>query len=129
MPVKQAAFIESSKPAHLVFTGESLFKEFKRSPKTIAFYESLVQIFLGASKKPETEDEKKAVLFFETMLSDMLKNKLVLLSGSKFTEENIDGILIAANKNKKILKAKHKKCLITTLSKGMISSYLSRTEI
>lgn len=53
---------------------------------------------MGASKKPETEDEKKAVLFFETMLSDMLKNKLVLLSGSKFTEENIDGILIAANK-------------------------------
>lgn len=98
LPVKQAAFIESSKPAHLVFTGESLFKEFKRSPKTIAFYESLVQIFLGALKKPETEDEKKAVLFFETMLSDMLKNKLVMLSGSKFTEENIDGILIAANK-------------------------------
>lgn len=52
---------------------------------------------MGASKKPETEDEKKAALFFETMLSDMPINKLVLLSGGKFTEENIDGILSAAN--------------------------------
>ncbi len=97
LPLKQTVFIESSNPAQLVFTRESLFKEFKKSPKTLEIYENLVQGFMGASKKPETEDEKKAALFFETMLSDMPINKLVLLSGGKFTEENIDGILKAAN--------------------------------
>ena len=82
-------------PANL--TRESLFKEFKKSPNSQAIYEQLVQSFTGANKKPETEDEKKAEAFLIAMLADMPINKFLLLSGGKFTEEQLQALLQAAN--------------------------------
>jgi beta-glucosidase len=99
LPLKQTITIESTKAAKIVLTRESLFKEFKKSPNSQAIYEQLVQSFTGANKKPETEDEKKAASFLEAMLADMPINKFLLLSGGKFTEENLDGILKAVNQN------------------------------
>ncbi|MNE57257.1 hypothetical protein D3C80_1522090 [compost metagenome] len=83
----------------MVLTRESLFKEFKKAPNSEAIYGQLVQSFAGENKKPETEEEKKAALFLEAMLADMPINKFLLLSGGKFTEENLQAILKAANQN------------------------------
>jgi beta-glucosidase len=99
LPLKQTLTIESTNAAKIVLTRDSLFKEFKKSPKSQAIYEQLVQGFTGSTKKPETEEEKKVASFFEAMLADMPLNKLILFSGGKFTEETMNGILKAVNQN------------------------------
>lgn len=99
LPLKQTIDIQSTKTAKVVLTRESLFKEFKKAPNSEAIYGQLVQSFAGENKKPETEEEKKAALFLEAMLADMPINKFLLLSGGKFTEENLQAILKAANQN------------------------------
>lgn len=99
LPLKQTIDIQSTKPAKVVLTRESLFKEFKKAPNSEAIYAQIVQSFTGATKKAETEDEKKAAAFFEAMLADMPINKFLLLSGGKFTEESLDAILKAVNQN------------------------------
>lgn len=99
LPLKQTLTIESTNVAKIVLTRDSLFKEFKKSPKSQAIYEQLVQGFTGSTKKPETEEEKKVASFFEAMLADMPLNKLILFSGGKFTEETMNGILKAVNQN------------------------------
>lgn len=99
LPLKQTIDIQSTKPAKVVLTRESLFKEFKKAPNSEAIYAQIVQSFTGATKKAETEDEKKAASFLEAMLADMPINKFLLLSGGKFTEESLDAILKAVNQN------------------------------
>jgi beta-glucosidase len=99
LPLQQTIDIQSTKIAKVVFTRESLFKEFKKAPNSEAIYAQIVQSFTGATKKAETEDEKKAAAFFEAMLADMPINKFMLLSGGKFTEESLDAILKAVNQN------------------------------
>ena len=99
LPLKQTIDIQSTKPAKVVLTRESLFKEFKKAPNSEAIYAQIVQSVTGATKKAETEDEKKAAAFFEAMLADMPINKFLLLSGGKFTEESLDAILKAVNQN------------------------------
>lgn len=99
LPLKQTIDIQSTKPVKVVFTRESLFKEFKKAPNSEAIYAQIVQSFTGSTKKAETEDEKKAAAFFEAMLADMPINKFMLLSGGKFTEESLDAILKAVNQN------------------------------
>ena len=99
LPLKQTIDIQSTRPAKVVLTRESLFKEFKKAPNSEAIYAQIVQSFTGATKKAETEDEKKAAAFLEAMLADMPINKFLLLSGGKFTEENLDAILKAVNQN------------------------------
>lgn len=99
LPLKQTIDIQSTKTAKVILTHESLFKEFKNAPNSAVIYAQLVQSFTGNNKKPETEDEKKAALFLEAMLADMPINKFLLLSGGKFTEENLQDILKAANHN------------------------------
>ncbi|WP_269686624.1 glycoside hydrolase family 3 C-terminal domain-containing protein [Flavobacterium lacustre] len=99
LPLKQTIDIQSTKPVKVVFTRESLFKEFKKAPNSVAIYAQIVQSFTGSTKKAETEDEKKAAAFFEAMLADMPINKFMLLSGGKFTEESLEAILKAVNQN------------------------------
>ena len=99
LSLKQTIDIQSTRPAKVVLTRESLFKEFKKAPNSEAIYAQIVQSFTGATKKAETEDEKKAAKFLEAMLADMPINKFLLLSGGKFTEENLDAILKAVNQN------------------------------
>nr|WP_315190995.1 glycoside hydrolase family 3 C-terminal domain-containing protein [uncultured Flavobacterium sp.] len=99
LPLKQTIDIQSTRSAKVVLTRESLFKEFKKAPNSEAIYAQIVQSFTGATKKAETEDEKKAAAFLEAMLADMPINKFLLLSGGKFTEENLDAILKAVNQN------------------------------
>lgn len=99
LPLKQTIDIQSTRPAKVVLTRESLFKEFKKAPNSEAIYAQIVQSFTGATKKAETEDEKKAAAFLEAMLADMPINKFLLLSGGKFTEENLNAILKAVNQN------------------------------
>lgn len=99
LPLKQTIDIQSTIPAKVVLTRESLFKEFKKAPNSEAIYAQIVQSFTGATKKAETEDEKKAAAFLEAMLADMPINKFLLLSGGKFTEENLNAILKAVNQN------------------------------
>ena len=99
LPLKQTIDIQSTKIAKVVFTRESLFKEFKKAPNSEAIYAQIVQSFTGSTKKAETEDEKKAAKFLEAMLADMPINKFLLLSGGKFSEESLDAILKAVNQN------------------------------
>ncbi|HEX9150632.1 MAG TPA: fibronectin type III-like domain-contianing protein, partial [Flavobacterium sp.] len=99
LPLQQTIDIQSTKTPKIIFTRESLFKEFKNAPNSAALYAQLVQSFTGETKKVQTEDEKKAASFFEAMLADMPINKFLLLSGGKFTEENLDALLKEANKN------------------------------
>nr|WP_314897526.1 glycoside hydrolase family 3 C-terminal domain-containing protein [uncultured Flavobacterium sp.] len=99
LPLQQTIDIQSTKTAKVVLTHESLFKEFKNAPNSAVIYAQLVQSFTGDNKKAETEDEKKAASFLEAMLADMPINKFLLLSGGKFTEENLQDILKAANHN------------------------------
>jgi beta-glucosidase len=99
LPLQQTIDIQSTKIAKVVFTRESLFKEFKKAPNSEAIYAQIVQSFTGSTKKPETEDEKKAAKFLEAMLADMPINKFLLLSGGKFSEESLDAILKAVNQN------------------------------
>ena len=99
LPLQQTIDIQSTKNAKVVFTRESLFKEFKKAPNSEAIYAQIVQSFTGATKKAETEDEKKAAKFLEAMLADMPINKFLLLSGGKFSEESLDAILKAVNQN------------------------------
>ncbi|MFV8341314.1 glycoside hydrolase family 3 C-terminal domain-containing protein [Flavobacterium sp. XS2P39] len=98
LPLQQTIDIESTKMAQIVLTRESLFKEFKNAPNSAVLYAQLVQSFTGENKKAETEDEKKAASFLEAMLADMPINKFLLLSGGKFTDENLEAILKEANK-------------------------------
>lgn len=99
LPLQQTIDIQSTKIAKVVFTRESLFKEFKKAPNSEAIYAQIVQSFTGSTKKAETEDEKKAAKFLEAMLADMPINKFLLLSGGKFSEESLDAILKAVNQN------------------------------
>ncbi|MBP6182307.1 glycoside hydrolase family 3 C-terminal domain-containing protein [Flavobacterium sp.] len=99
LPLQQTIDIQSTKTVKVVFTRESLFKEFKNVPNSTEIYAKIIQSFTGENKKPETEDEKKAAKFLEAMLADMPLNKFLLLSGGKLTEENLDVILKDANKN------------------------------
>ncbi|MFV8326622.1 glycoside hydrolase family 3 C-terminal domain-containing protein [Flavobacterium sp. ZS1P14] len=99
LPLQQTIDIQSTKTPKIIFTRESLFKEFKNAPNSAALYAQLVQSFTGENKKAQTEDEKKAASFLEAMLADMPINKFLLLSGGKFTEENLDALLKEANKN------------------------------
>lgn len=98
LPLQQTITIASTKMAQTVLTRESLFKEFKNAPNSAVLYAQLVQSFTGENKKAETEDEKKAASFLEAMLADMPINKFLLLSGGKFTDENLEAILKEANK-------------------------------
>jgi beta-glucosidase len=99
LPLQQTIDIQSTKTAKVVLTHESLFKEFKKAPNSNVIYAQLIQSFTGDNKKAETEDEKKAASFLEAMLADMPINKFLLLSGGKFTAENLDAILKTANQN------------------------------
>jgi beta-glucosidase len=62
-------------------------------------FEQLTKSFTGGNKKAVTEEEKKAESFLQAMLGDMPINKFMLLSGGKFTEENLQAILKSANNN------------------------------
>lgn len=99
LPLQQTIDIQSTKTVKVVFTRESLFKEFKNAPNSAEIYAQIIQSFTGDNKKAETEDEKKAAKFLEAMLADMPINKFLLLSGGKLTEENLNAILKDANKN------------------------------
>jgi beta-glucosidase len=99
LPLQQTIDIQSTKTVKVVFTRESLFKEFKNAPNSNEIYAQIIQSFTGDNKKAETEDEKKAAKFLEAMLADMPINKFLLLSGGKLTEENLNAILKDANKN------------------------------
>jgi beta-glucosidase len=59
LPLKQTIAIESTNAAKIVLTRESLFKEFKKSPKSQAIYEQLVQGFTGSTKNPKQKKRKK----------------------------------------------------------------------
>jgi beta-glucosidase len=59
----------------------------------------LIQGFMGTSNKLETEEDKKTAAFFAAMFGDLPINKFILLSGGKFTEDNMNAILTAINKN------------------------------
>ncbi|MFV5703780.1 glycoside hydrolase family 3 C-terminal domain-containing protein [Flavobacterium sp. XS2P12] len=99
LPLQQTIDIQSTKTAQIVLTRESLFREFKNAPNSDALYAQLIQNFTGANKKAETEEKKKAASFLEDKLADIPINKFLLLSGGKFTEENLQDILKAANHN------------------------------
>jgi beta-glucosidase len=97
--LQQTIDIQSTKTNKIVFTRNSLFKEFKNAPNSGAIYEQLTKGFTGDNKKAVTEDEKKAEAFLQAMLADMPINKFMLLSGGKFTEDNLQAILQSANAN------------------------------
>ncbi|MFV5693434.1 hypothetical protein ACM55K_15530 [Flavobacterium sp. LT1R49] len=54
---------------------------------------------LYSGKTAWNEDEKKATKFSEAMLAEMPINKFLLLSGGKFTEENLGAMLKTVNQN------------------------------
>ncbi|CAN1547389.1 beta-D-glucoside glucohydrolase [Flavobacteriaceae bacterium] len=99
LPLQQTIEIQSTKTAKIVFTRNSLFKEFKNTPNSAVIFEQLTKSFTGGNKKAVTEEEKKAESFLQAMLGDMPINKFMLLSGGKFTEENLQAILKSANNN------------------------------
>ncbi|PVX46411.1 beta-glucosidase [Flavobacterium sp. 103] len=99
LPLQQTIEIQSTKTAKIVFTRNSMFKEFKNAPNSEALYEQLTKSFTGGNKKAVTEEEKKAESFLQAMLGDMPISKFILLSGGKFTEENLQAILKSANGN------------------------------
>jgi beta-glucosidase len=47
----------------------------------------------------QTEDEKKVAKFLEAISADMPINKFSLLSGRKFTKENLGAMLKTVNQN------------------------------
>jgi beta-glucosidase len=99
LPLQQTIEIQSTKIAKIVFTRNSMFKEFKNAPNSEVIYEQLTKSFTGGNKKAVTEEEKKAELFLQAMLGDMPISKFILLSGGKFTEENLQAVLQSANSN------------------------------
>jgi beta-glucosidase len=99
LPLQQTIEIQSTKIAKIVFTSNSMFKEFKNAPNSAVIYEQLTKSFTGGNKKAVTEEEKKAESFLQAMLGDMPISKFILLSGGKFTEENLQAILQSANRN------------------------------
>ncbi|MGL2995019.1 beta-glucosidase [Flavobacterium sp. TSSA_36] len=99
LPLQQTVYIESTTKDIPVFTRNSLFKEFKNVKNSQAIYEVLSESFIDKSTKAVTEDQKKAEAFLYSMLGDMPVSKFVLLSGGKFTEEQLQAILNDANTN------------------------------
>ncbi|WP_264566599.1 glycoside hydrolase family 3 C-terminal domain-containing protein [Flavobacterium sp. N3904] len=97
LPLQQTIEIQSTKTAKIVFTRNSMFKEFKNAPNSSVIYEQLTRSFTGGNKKAVTEEEKKAESFMQAMLGDMPISKFILLSGGKFTEEDLQAILKSAN--------------------------------
>ena len=97
LPLQQTLDIQSTKILTPVFTRNSLLKEFKQTKNSAVIYEALTRSFTGSTKKAETEEEKKAEAFMIAMLADMPINKFLLLSGGKFTEEQLQALLQAAN--------------------------------
>lgn len=99
LPLQQTINIQSTKTPKIVFTRNSLFKEFKNTTNSSDIYEELSQSFTAGNKKAVTDEEKKAEAFLQAMLADMPISKFILLSGGKFTEENLQAILNKANAN------------------------------
>ena len=97
LPLQQTLDIQSTKILTPVFTRNSLLKEFKQTKNSAVIYEALTRSFTGSTKKAETEEEKKAEAFMIAMFADMPINKFLLLSGGKFTEEQLQALLQAAN--------------------------------
>jgi beta-glucosidase len=99
LPLQQTIEIQSTKTVKIVYTRNSLFKEFKNTPNSESIYDQLSKSFTGSNKKAVTEEEKKAESFLQAMLADMPISKFILLSGGKFTEENLQAVLKSANAN------------------------------
>lgn len=102
LPLQETIDIQSTKIAKVVLTTDSLFKEFKRfknEPNCSALYAKLVQTLKKDNKNSETEEGKKAILFFEDKLADIPVNKFILLSGGKLTEQDLQIFLKAVNSN------------------------------
>jgi beta-glucosidase len=97
LPLHQTLDIQSTKSPKIVFTRNSLFKDFKNAKNGSTVYEQLTQSFSGGNKKAVTDDEKKAEAFMQAMLADMPISKFILLSGGKFTEENLQALLNSVN--------------------------------
>ena len=58
-----------------------------------------VQRFISATKKLEMEYGKKATYFFQAILAYGPRNKFFFLSGGKFADAILDGILTAISQN------------------------------
>ena len=97
LPLQQTIEIQSTKIPVALFTRDSMLKEIAQSPKNSQIAADMVQYFTGNNKKPETEDEKKAALFLQSMLADMPLSKFILFSAGKFSEENLNNILTKLN--------------------------------
>jgi beta-glucosidase len=63
LPLKQTLTIESTNAAKIVLTRDSLFKEFKKSPKSQPIYEQLVQGFTGSTKNLKQKMRKSSFFF------------------------------------------------------------------
>ena len=98
LPLQQTIEIQSTKEPKIVFTRNSLFKDFKNTKSGLAIYEQISQSFTGG-KKAVTEEEKKVETFMQAMLGDMPIGKFVVMSGGKFTEESLQAVLKSANSN------------------------------
>jgi beta-glucosidase len=99
LPLQQTIAIENTKPIKVVYTRDSMVKEIKSSPQGEVIVNQLIQGFMGTNNKLETEEDKKTAAFFAAMFGDLPINKFILLSGGKFTEDNMNAILTAVNKN------------------------------
>lgn len=99
LPLQQTITIENTKPIKVTFTRDSMVKEIKNTPQGEVIVNQLIQGFMGTSNKLETEEDKKTAAFFAAMFGDLPINKFILLSGGKFTEDNMNAILTAINKN------------------------------
>lgn len=99
LPLQQTISVENTKPIKVIYTRHSMVKEIKNTPQGEVIVNQLIQGFMGTSNKLETEEDKKTAAFFAAMFGDLPINKFILLSGGKFTEENMNAILSAINKN------------------------------
>ena len=99
LPLQQTIAIENTKPIKVVYTRDSMVKEIKNTPQGEVIVNQLIQGFMGTTNKLETEEDKKTAAFFAAMFGDLPINKFILLSGGKFTEDNMNAILTAVNKN------------------------------
>ena len=102
LPLSKSVEVQATNIKYPILTRNSLLKDLKSNPRGAAVYQQMMGGLMasfgagGAGKKMTPEQEiasKKMATMMEVMMKEMPLSKMVSMSGGKFTNEMLDGIL------------------------------------
>jgi beta-glucosidase len=99
LPLKASVDVQSTQTIFPKLTRNSMLKDLAANPKGKPVYDQMVAGMAGAMGTSEKDKEaaKKTQEMMKTFMNDMPLSKMVGMSGGKFTEEMLQGILMMVN--------------------------------